>query len=460
MEKILIVDDEKNMRLILSKILKNAGYEIYQAESGKQALKEVKKSSPDLVLLDLKLPDINGIEVLEKIKQHDNFIIVIMLTAYGDLKNAVEAMKLGAYDYLKKPFDNEEMILVIEKALENLRLSREVKLLRDRLDEKISIKEMMGESAQIRKVIKLVEQVASTNMSVFLEGKTGTGKELIARMIHQKSPRKDGPFIAVDCGAIPESLFESELFGHEKGAFTDAISTHTGKFEQANGGTIFLDEINNLPLNLQPKFLRTLEEKAINRLGGRGVRQIDVRVVVASSMNIVDQMEKGEFRDDLFYRLNEFKIDIPSLWQRKDDIPAIANYFLKRACIEMKKNINGFTTEAMNYLIDYRWPGNVRELKNVVKRAVLLAQDDYIKKEHLIFITFYKRVDEFDIISSKVNEQLRNSDTSLHSVLEKVEIDILKQALKLSNGKKAKAAKMLGLSRYTLYRKLKLLGLD
>ena len=459
MEKILIVDDEKNMRMILSKILKNAGYEIYQAESGKQALREVKKSSPDLVLLDLKLPDINGIEVLEKIKQHDNSIIVIMLTAYGDIKNAVEAMKLGAYDYLKKPFDNEEMILVIEKALENLRLSREVKLLRDRLDEKISIKEMMGESAQIRKVIKLVEQVASTNMSVFLEGKTGTGKELIARMIHQKSHRKDGPFIAVDCGAIPESLFESELFGHEKGAFTDAISTHIGKFEQANGGTLFLDEINNLPLNLQPKFLRALEEKAIQRLGGKGVRQIDVRIVIASSMNIVDKMGKGEFRDDLFYRLSEFKIDIPSLWQRKDDIPTIANYFLKRACIEMKKNINGFTTEAMNSLIDYQWPGNVRELKNVVKRAVLLAQDDYIKKEHLIFITFDKRVDEFDIISSKINEQLRNSDTSLQSILEKVEIDILKKALKISDGKKTKAAKMLGLSRYTLYRKLKLLGL-
>ncbi|MCK4359637.1 MAG: sigma-54-dependent Fis family transcriptional regulator [Candidatus Cloacimonetes bacterium] len=459
MEKILIVDDEKNMRMILSKILKNAGYEIYQAESGKQALREVKKSSSDLVLLDLKLPDINGIEVLEKIKQHDNSIIVIMLTAYGDIKNAVEAMKLGAYDYLKKPFDNEEMILVIEKALENLRLSREVKLLRDRLDEKISIKEMMGESAQIRKVIKLVEQVASTNMSVFLEGKTGTGKELIARMIHQKSHRKDGPFIAVDCGAIPESLFESELFGHEKGAFTDAISTHIGKFEQANGGTLFLDEINNLPLNLQPKFLRALEEKAIQRLGGKGVRQIDVRIVIASSMNIVDKMGKGEFRDDLFYRLSEFKIDIPSLWQRKDDIPTIANYFLKRACIEMKKNINGFTTEAMNSLIDYQWPGNVRELKNVVKRAVLLAQDDYIKKEHLIFITFDKRVDEFDIISSKINEQLRNSDTSLQSILEKVEIDILKKALKISDGKKTKAAKMLGLSRYTLYRKLKLLGL-
>ncbi len=460
MEKILIVDDEKNMRLILNKILSKEGYEIYQTEDGKQALKEVKKSSPDLVLLDLKLPDINGIEVLEKIKQHDNSIIVIMLTAYGDIKIAVEAMKLGAYDYLKKPFDNEEMILVIKKALDNLRLSREVKLLRDRLDEKISIKEMMGESAPIRKVIKFVEQVASTNMSVFLEGKTGTGKELIARMIHQKSSRKDGPFIAVDCGAIPESLFESELFGYEKGAFTDAVSTHIGKFEQANGGTLFLDEINNLPLNLQSKFLRAIEEKTIQRLGGKEAIQIDVRIIVASNINIIEEVNKKTFRDDLFYRLNEFKIDIPTLEERKDDIPAIANYFVRRACIEMKKNILGISKDAMNSLISYGWPGNIRELKNVVKRAVLLAQDDYIKKEQLVFIKFDKRVNESEIISSKTEEQLRNTDTSLQSILEKAEIDILKQALKISNGKKTKAAKMLGISRYTLYRKLKFLGLD
>ena len=460
MEKILIVDDETNIRFILSKILKKDGFEIYQAENGKQALEEIKKLSPELVLLDLKLPDINGIEVLEKIKRHDNSIIVIMLTAYGEIKNAVEAMKLGAYDYLKKPFDNEEMVLVIEKALENLRLSREVKLLRDRLDEKISIKEMMGESAQIRKVVKFVEQVASTDMSVFLEGKTGTGKELIARMIHQKSHRKDGPFIVVDCGAIPESLFESELFGHEKGAFTGAISTLIGKFEQANSGTLFIDEINNLPLNLQPKFLRAIENNKIQRLGSKRIIQIDIRIVVASNKNIFNEVEKGEFRDDLFYRLNEFQIDIPLLYQRKDDIPTIANYFLRNACTEMKKSILGFSAEAMNYLIEYKWPGNVRELKNVVKRAVLLAQDDYIKKEHLILLAFDKKGDSSKIISPNIEEQFDKTNTSLKSILDKVEIDVLKQALKKSNGKKAKAAKMLGLSRYSFYRKLKDLDLD
>jgi len=456
MEKILIVDDEKNMRLILNKILSKEGYEIYQAENGNQALKGVKKSSPDLVLLDLKLPDINGIEVLEKIKQHDNSITVIMLTAYGDIKNAVEAMKLGAYDYLKKPFDNEEMILVIKKALDNLRLSREVKLLRDRLDEKISIKEMMGESAPIRKVLKMVEIVAPTNMTVFLEGKTGTGKELISRLIHQKSNRKNKPFIAVDCGAIPESLFESELFGYEKGAFTDAVSTHIGKFEQADKGTLFLDEINNLPLNLQSKFLRALEEKTIQRLGGNEAIQIDVRIIVASNINIIEEVNKKTFRDDLFYRLNEFKIDIPTLEERRDDIPTLSNYFLKEANLEMKKNILGISKDAMNSLISYSWPGNIRELKNVIKRAVLLSQGEYITRENLIFISIDNKLkkDDWDY------KRLIKEGVTLNDMIEEAEIDILKQALQKTNGNKTKAAKMLGLSRYTLYRKLKVLGLD
>ena len=456
MEKILIVDDEKNMRLILNKILSKEGYEIYQAENGNQALKEVKKSSPDLVLLDLKLPDINGIEVLEKIKQHDNSIIVIILTAYGDIKNAVEAMKLGAYDYLKKPFDNEEMILVIKKALDNLRLSREVKLLRDRLDEKISIKEMMGESVPIRKVLKMVEMVAPTNMTVFLEGKTGTGKELISRLIHQKSNRRNKPFIAVDCGAIPESLFESELFGYEKGAFTGAVSTHIGKFEQANKGTLFLDEINNLPLNLQSKFLRAIEEKTIQRLGGKGAIQIDVRIIVASNINIIEEVNKKTFRDDLFYRLNEFKIDIPTLKERKDDIPTLSNYFLKEANLEMKKNILGISKDAMSALISYNWLGNVRELKNVIKRAVLLSHNGYITKDNLILLSS-------NSVSGREEWNFKNlikDGKTLDKMIEKFEIEIIIEILKETNGNKTKAAKMLGLSRYTLYRKLKILGLD
>jgi DNA-binding NtrC family response regulator len=460
MEKILIVDDEKNMRLILNRILSKAGYEIYQAENGKQALREVKKFSPDLVLLDLKLPDINGINVLKKIKQLNNSIIVIILTGYGDIKNAVQAMKLGAYDYLNKPFDNEEMILVIKKALDNLRLSREVKLLRDRLDKKISIKEMMGESAPIRKILKLVESVASVNISVFLEGETGTGKELIARMIHQKSPGKDGPFIAVDCGAIPESLFESELFGYEKGAFTDAVSTHIGKFEQANKGTLFLDEINNLPINLQPKFLRAIQEREIHRLGGNKPIKIKARIIVASNHNIVEDIKNGKFRNDLFYRLNEFKIDIPTLEERKDDIPTLANYFLREANAEIKKDIKGFSTEAMNSLIGYKWPGNVREFKNVVKRAVLLAQDDYIKKEHLIFIPIENNAQNSENLQIFDEEQSNNTGIPLQEMLKKAEADIIKQVLQKTNGKKTKAAEMLGISRYTLYRKLKVLGLD
>ena len=385
MEKILIVDDEKHMRLILSKILQDEGYQTFTAEDGHKAMIEIKQNNPQLVLLDYKLPDINGDKLLEKIKKYDNSIIVIMLTAFGDIKKAVTSMKSGAYDYLTKPFNNEEIILTIRKALQNLHLKTEVKYLKKKLEKKEEYSEIIGESVQIKKVLEQIELVATSDISVFLEGETGTGKELAAHLIHKKSSRRDYPFVAVDCGAIPETLFESEMFGHEKGAFTGAVSIRIGKFEQANGGTLFLDEITNLPLTMQAKLLRSIQEKKIMRLGGRKQLEVDVRIIAASNKNIVENVRSGEFRSDLFYRLNEFKIELPSLRERKDDIPILADYFLKKMNKEQKKNILGFTPETMNELLNYSWSGNIRELKNIVKRAALIAQGSYIKPEHLFF---------------------------------------------------------------------------
>ncbi|MCK4311831.1 MAG: sigma-54-dependent Fis family transcriptional regulator [Candidatus Cloacimonetes bacterium] len=445
MEKILIVDDEDNIRFILSELLEKAGYQTIQAENGNQALVEFENFYPELVLLDYKLPDMNGNQILDKMKEINSSVIVIMLTAFGDIKKAVESMKLGAFDYLTKPFNNEEILLVVQKALKTLELTQEIKTLRKRIEGDIEIKEMMGESSQIRKVLEQVELVASNDITVFLEGETGTGKDLIAKMIHKKSPRKDKSFVAVDCGAVPETLFESELFGYEKGAFTGAVSRRIGKFEQANGGTLFLDEITNLPMSLQPKLLRVIQDNEIQRLGGGNAIKINVRIIVASNKNIIEDVRNGKFRDDLFYRIHEFKIDLPTLKERKDDIPILANYFLKEANYELKKNIEGFSTQAMNSLLDYTWPGNIRELKNVIKRAVIITKSKTILPDHLLFTNLKETIQE-----NEIDEDLLMSSISGKVIESKIQI--IKKAILKADGNKTKAAEILGISRNQLYR--------
>ncbi len=445
MEKILIVDDEKHMRKILSKILSEEGYKVSQAENGNRAIREIEQYKPDLVLLDYKLPDMNGDKVLEKIKKIDETLIVIMLTAFGDIKKAVTTMKLGAYDYLTKPFNNDEIILVINKALQTLRLKREVKTLKQELHKK---HEMIGESKQIKQILEQIELVAPNDITVFLEGETGTGKELVARLIHDKSPRSKKPFIAVDCGAIPETLFESEMFGHEKGAFTGAVNTRIGKFEQADKGTLFLDEIGNLPLNMQAKLLRAIQDKQIMRIGGKQSIDIDVRIIVASNINLVENIESGKFRDDLFYRIHEFKIELPELKNRRDDIPLLAEHFLKNMNLEFNKNIRGFSVDAIESMLNYDWKGNIRELKNVIKRAVLVTKTDHIAAEHLLFINTGNTEKEF----------FPNRDSSFENVSKEAlqaKVEILKKAIREVDGNKTKAAKNLGITRNQLYRTLK-----
>ena len=440
-KKILLVDDEKDLQNILSKILLTSGYKVICAEDGNMAIKYFEMEKPDLVILDFRLPDINGFEVLEKLKSIQNEVMIIMLTAHGNIKHAVQAMKMGAYDYLTKPFDNDELLLVLEKAFEKLSLRKEVKRLQKKLFEYSDLKNSMGESSAIKKVLEMVDVVAPTDITVLLEGKTGTGKEWIAKLIHRKSERSKKPFIAVDCGAIPESLFESELFGYEKGAFTGAFRSRKGKFELADQGTLFLDEINNLPLGLQAKFLRVLEERSQVRLGSKNPIKVDVRLIVASNREIIEKVGSGNFRDDLFYRLCEFKINIPTLKERIDDIPILTKYFITEANKKFKKKIKGLSDKALMKIFDYRWPGNIREMRNVITRAVLLAKTDYIQPKEL----------EFHIITNS-NEQY--DDLELSKRLEKVELQTIKTALNFCKGNKSESARKLGISKRQLYRKL------
>ena len=463
METILIVDDNADLRFNLSSILQDAGFKAIAVEDARKALREVKRQSPNLALLDIRLPGMDGMKLLEEMKKIDKDLIVIMLTAYGDVKGAVEAMKLGAFDYITKPFNNEELALIIKKALQTQYLSREVESLRKKLGEKGATEEVMGDSPKIKQVLSQVNIIAPTNMTVILQGESGTGKELIAQMLHQKSKRSDKPFVAVDCGAIPETLVESELFGYEKGAFTGADERKEGKFEAANEGTLFLDEITNLSDAIQMKFLRVVQERKLQHLGGRKDIKVGVRIIVATKTNLSDEVRAGRFRDDLFHRLNEFHIDLPPLRERKEDIPVLAKYFLDEANNELNKKIKGFSAEAMKFLLEYPWPGNVRELKNVIRRAVLLTDSEYIQPTFFSLSPLHLSSgvgvnNAFPLNDFNLQQDLEEM-ASLRSITKKVtrriEEEAIKQALAKAGGNKSLAAKILKIDRMTLYSKIK-----
>ncbi|MBA4418311.1 MAG: DNA-binding response regulator [Syntrophus sp. (in: bacteria)] len=462
MEKILIVEDNKDMQFLLSNILKSEGYETLVTGEGKRALKETKRWSPDLALLDIHLPDMDGMAVLEDIKKLNKDLAIIMLTAYGDVKGAVQAMKLGAFEYITKPFDNDDLIITIKRALQTQNLSKEVQDLRKQLGEKTTsdlIVELTGESRSMKQILKQIDIVSPTNLTVVLQGESGTGKELVAQLIHKRSQRSDKAFVAIDCGAIPESLVESELFGYDKGAFTGADILKEGKFEQANKGTLFLDEITNLPDSTQAKLLRVLQEKKIVHLGGKKDIKVDVRIIAASNVDLPDVLKAGRFRNDLFYRLNEFPITVPPLRERKEDIPHLANRFLEEARKEFNKDKKVFSPEAMKALLDYHWPGNVRELKNSVRRAALLAELEKIAPSHLFLDNISESHSDLDNLSEQLDilAELKKG-SSLHEIagkeIDNIEQNIIRQALSLTGGNKSKAAKMLGIDRMTLYTRL------
>ena len=451
MDTILIVDDNEDLQFNLSNIIQSEGYNVISAGEGKKALKEVKSKSPNLVLLDMRLPGMDGMTILEEIKKIDSNIIVIMLTAFGEVKGAVNAMKLGAYDYITKPFDNEELLLCIKKALDSQKLSNEVISLRKQLDERNVLDEAIGQSKEFQQVLKQVTLIAPTNMTVMIQGESGTGKEIICNLLHKLSLRKEQPLVAIDCGAIPDSLVESELFGHEKGSFTGADYTKQGKFEQANGGTLFLDELTNLTPASQMKLLRVIQERQIHRIGSKKAIPIDVRIICASNIKLSDAVENGNFRNDLFYRLNEFHINLPLLKDRKDDIPILAKYFMDDANKEFSKSVKGFSPESAKKLLDYSWPGNVRELKNIVRRAVLLTDGEAIQNDALALNM---------LNTSSQNQGKTDMDTStLEGATKQVEKEMILKALEESNGNKIKAAKLLQMNRKTLYRKIKNLGI-
>jgi len=455
MERILIVDDDKDFQFTVSNVLKDEGYDVIAMSNGIGAFKTIKKYSPNLVLLDIKLPDVDGMKILEGIKKIDKDLIVIMITGYGGINEAVKTMKLGAFDYITKPFDSRELIIRIKKALQTQYLSREVESLRKTLSEKAVVEGVMGESAQIKRVLNQVKIVAPTNLTVIIQGESGTGKELIARMIHQESERKDKPFIAVDCGAIPVALAESELFGYEKGAFTGSDEKKEGRIEQADQGTLFFDEITNLPDAIQMKLLRVIEERKLQHLGGKKDIDINVRIIAATNIDFYEAVKSGKFRNDLFQRLNEFYIFLPPLRERKEDIPILAKHFLDKANKELNRKIKGFAADAMKFLHNYHWPGNVRELKNVIKKAVILI--DYDISEYItlgdLSPDIIKPYNEIDITKTL------DKGLSFEDITQNFERDLIQKALTKAGNNKTYAAKILKIQRKALYRKMRKLGL-
>jgi DNA-binding NtrC family response regulator len=456
--RILIVDDDETICTLLSFLIKKEGFEPLVAQSGEQALKTVRSETTDLLLVDIRMPGMDGMEVLRQVKELDPELPVVLITAHVDIQGAVKAIKAGAHDYLAKPFDNHEVIRVIHRALAERELKLKVRQLSSQLQNTMPLKEKMGPSDAVVRLISEVNRVAESNFSVIIIGETGSGKELVARAIHEASPRSQGPFIPVDCGAIPETLLESELFGHERGAFTGAEIQKAGKFEIAQGGTLFLDEISNMPLGSQAKLLRVLQEKKVYRVGGTKALNVNVRLVVASNQDLHELTLSGAFRRDLFYRLNEFTITIPSLRERKEDIPYLAKRFLDQANLELNKQIKGFTESALNVLFTYNWPGNVRQLRSIIRRAALLA-DELIGEKHLEL----KRVDVPGMAFTPKVQGTPWKNLSLREILQQsitaVEREVLSEVLRTTGGNKAKAARLLQVDYKTIHEKVKKLGI-
>ncbi|GAB6888231.1 sigma-54 dependent transcriptional regulator [Desulfothermus okinawensis JCM 13304] len=446
---ILVVDDEKNYLILLDALLSEEGYEVTVMQDPEMALMYLKESEVDVVITDFKMPGINGQELLERVREIHPHLPVIIMTAYGSVDGAVEAMKCGAFDYINKPFSNDDLLLSVSKAVKMSDAYRKNRLLLESIEENHCIKKIIGVSSAIKELHILIKKVAATNANVLITGESGTGKELVARAIHYCSSRKNEPFIAINCTALNPGVLESELFGHEKGSFTGAIAQKRGKFELANGGTIFLDEIGEFPIELQPKLLRVIQEHAFERVGGIKTLKSDFRVIAATNKDLKKEVEEGRFREDLYYRLNVVNIQIPPLRERTEDIPLLAIHFLKKYSEENKKQIKGFTPDAMQLLTAYNWPGNVRQLENIIESTVVLTQSHEISAEDLPA----ELKDESRQFKSAVD--MLPDNINLSESLEKIEAALIKRALVKSNFIQVKAAKMLGISKSLLQYKMK-----
>lgn len=456
METVLIVDDEKNYLVVLEALLGSEGYEILTAGTAREALTLIREAEVDLVITDMKMPGMSGMELLEEAKKIDPHLPLIMMTAYGTIELAVEAMKKQAFDYITKPFQNEQLKLTVRKALESHRLLRENLRLNEELFSRHKFDNIIGKSKPMQSIFDLVRKVSKTRASVLITGSSGTGKELIAKAIHYNSPRMNRPFISINCGALTETLLESELFGHEKGAFTGAIAMKKGRFEIADGGTLFLDEVGEMPPSLQVKLLRVLQEMEFERVGGTRTIEVDVRVLSASNRNIKDDVANDLFREDLFYRLNVMHIEVPSLRQRVEDIPLLVKHFIDKYFEGEEREKIQLTSEVWKALYEHSWPGNVRELENVIERALILKSGHTIGLDELPdYLLEPKEPGE----SLDLNN-LVPPDMPLPDAIEKIEEKLIQRALEYSDHVQSKAAAMLGISRRVMHYKMKKYGLS
>ncbi|TFG88687.1 MAG: sigma-54-dependent Fis family transcriptional regulator [Candidatus Atribacteria bacterium] len=463
---VLLVDDEDTIRMFLEKTIKDEGYESLTAATGAEALEISRRELPDLMLLDLKLPDINGIEVLSRIKEELPDICVIMLTAFGDIETAVTAIKKGAFDFVSKPVNLEQLLLTIEKGLNSQKLTRELFQLRRRVKSEFDDQYVPGESPRMKEIYEIVKAVAkSDTTTVLIQGESGTGKEIIANMIHKNSPRHDKSFLEINCASLPDELLESELFGHEKGAFTDAKTQKTGLLELANKGTLFLDEIGEMNLTIQVKLLRVLEKMSFRRVGGTKDINVSVRIISATNRDLAEEVENRNFREDLYYRLKVIPIDIPALRERKEDIYLLLKHFLNRYNKQFKKRFQDIDDEAFEILRAYKWPGNIRELKNAVERIVLLEDDIILRKEHLpeSIISESDTDIEFPVASSigmALGRPYPDDGIPFEDLMRNMERELIKKAMKEADNNQSKASRLLKLNRDKLRYRLKNFDLE
>ena len=455
-ERMLVVDDEKSMREFLEIMLTKEGYEVHTAANGKEALSLARKDLFDLAILDIRMPKMDGIETLRHLKEISPDTLVLMITAYASTDTAIQAMKEGAYDYITKPFKIEEIKMTIKKALENKSLQAENTLLRQVVEDKYRLGNIIGNSSKMQRIFELVKKIAPTKTNILISGESGTGKELVAKAIHYSSPRKNDPFVILNCGAIPENLLESELFGHMRGAFTGAVSNKRGLFEAAHGGTIFLDEVGELPLPMQVKLLRVIQDREFTRVGGTDPIRVDMRIVSATNKDIEEAVQKGEFREDLFYRLNVIHMRLPNLKERKDDIPLLAQHFLNQFSRELGKTIRHITPEAMKCLINYDYPGNVRELQNIIERAVALESSEALTTQNLLSYMDEKR----DLTRGDITLDIPKDGIDLEQVVEDLEKTLILKALEKTKGIKKRAAELLHINFRSMRYRLEKYGLN
>ncbi|GAB4212766.1 MAG: sigma-54 dependent transcriptional regulator [Sandaracinaceae bacterium] len=451
MSRVLVVDDEESIRLVLRTLLRKHGYDVDVAASAEEALEKVATSAPDFVLTDVRMGGMDGLGLVRALRARGLESVVIVMSAYGSVDLAIEAMQAGAYDYVAKPFRQDEVLLTLRKAEEREELRRENRALREAARAQARFEEMLGQSEEMRRVFRTVEKAAGYATTVLVQGESGTGKELVARALHRRSPRKDRPFVAVNCGAIPEALLESELFGHKRGSFTDATSDKAGLFEEADGGTLFLDEIGELPAKLQVKLLRVLQEGTIRRIGETKDRKVDVRVVTATARDLETEVEEGRFREDLFYRLNVLPITVPPLRERKSDIPLLVEHFLAKHNARLHTRVRSITPGAMKVLLAYPWPGNVRELENLMERAIVLADGEVLSEEDLPE-HLRKPVGVHAMV-------LESGDLSIKRANRLIEETLIRRALEQTKGNRTQAARLLEISHRALLYKIKDFGI-